>query len=93
MFLDRSLVLQAITSFFIQPTRPWREVAYAIVGVKPIVETWRVLTNQPTPKRQFLPAETLLSMSRLIEVPVKDSAGTLFSGSNALLLARVLIFA
>ena len=59
--------MQAFFAFIMQPGS-WREVAYALIGVKPIVETWRVLIGQPKPPRQFFSAEGLLAMSRLTEV-------------------------
>ena len=46
----------------------WREVAFALVGVKPIVETWRVLTGAPKPQAHTLSPEILLAVSRIVEV-------------------------
>ena len=43
-------------------------MAYALCGVKPIVETWRVLSGAPLPAGYKFPHEVLLSLSRVAEV-------------------------
>ena len=62
--LALSLVTQATVAFVFQPGRGrWREAGLALVGVKPIVETWRVLTGAPKPKGHKFPHEGLLALS------------------------------
>ncbi len=62
-------MLQALWAFVAQPGRGrWREVGIALTGLKPIVETWRVLTGAPWPPEHKASPETLLSFSRMLEV-------------------------
>ena len=46
----------------------WWEVGLALVGIKPVVETWRVLTGAPTPKDHLKSPEVMLALSRITEV-------------------------
>ena len=63
-----SLVVQALVAFLFQPGKGrWREVVLALCGVKPLVETWRMLTGAPSPPGSW-PTEWLLSVSRIVEV-------------------------
>ena len=65
--LGASLLIQGIAAVLLQNGR-WYDVLAGLLGIKPIVETWRVISGSPKPEHQRFPNEMLLSVSRLIEI-------------------------
>ena len=69
--LGLSLVVQAIYAMLLQPGQRGAAV-YGLLGIKPIIETWLVVTGADTqPGARFSP-EVLLGLSRLVEVLVES---------------------
>ena len=63
------VAMHAVQTIVLQPGKGmWREVLFALVGVKPIVETWRVLTGAPQQASHKFPPELILGLSRFTEV-------------------------
>ena len=46
----------------------WKEMLYALLGIKPIVETWRVLTGVRKLHTHTFPPELMLSQARIMEI-------------------------
>ena len=71
--LERMSVLychqQTAVAVLMQPGKDQLfDIATAITGLKPLVETWRVLTGAPKPPDHTIPPEWMLALSRTVEV-------------------------
>ena len=67
-------------AFVFQPGRGrWREVGFALVGLKPLVETWRVLIGAPQSIGHW-PSHILLAGSRIVEVLLESLPQAVLQG-------------
>ena len=67
----------------LQPSS-WRDGAYALCGVKPLVDSYRVVTGAPLPAGQRWPAEFVLCVARVAQVVCECLPQALLQGYVAL---------